>query len=165
MNLIIDKKAIIAISLCVGCSLEAYDFNKTYSPSTKNDAKNDYVLLEKQMSAKKEFEKNSENNTPAYDEAHAMRKYFKKIKYDQSCGLTYKYKQKHYFIFSCKNKKRDKTYIFDREYMYVHISTEKRKSFSASNKTADLPIQDIEYCMQICNYSRAIMTCVLKPKL
>jgi len=130
MVITIIKKTILIVLLCMS-NLFSYDLNITQNSSfLEENSKNLFLILETMNSievSKKEYEEISKSNIVTFNDGNTtfnkvfdMDRYFKKIKH-YGCSLTYKYKQKHYFIFNCKDKKIDKVYTFKKDSLKIFI--------------------------------------------
>jgi len=147
-------------------SLDAYDLNISYSYFLEDKIKSDkeLFLLQKAIdeTSKSAYDKLVEE-VYSYDEVYAMNKYFKKVKQDKSCKVTYSYKNRHFFNFTCKDKKRDKVYIFTKNYISVAIGTNNVRYLEVYNMTiVDMNIKDMD-CWEVCGLGRNVMMCILKP--
>jgi len=143
-------------------SLDANDLNISYSYFLEDKIKSDkeLFLLQKAIdeTSKSAYDKLVEE-AYSYDEVYAMNKYFKKVKQDKSCKVTYSYKNRHFFNFTCKDKKRDKVYFFD--YISVAIKAKSVKPIMIYNmEIVNLPIKNIN-CRQVCGYGGPLMFCEL----
>jgi len=128
MTRIIIKKTILIVLLFIYTLLGAYDLNITKDRTfIKINSQNDQYLLFVQAvdtaikTNKQELDKIYNDNT-TLNYLIKMDKFFGNIREDKLCSVTYKYKQAHFFIFNCKDKKRDKIYKFKKDNLDILIS-------------------------------------------
>ena len=148
--------------------LNANDLNISYNSFIEEKIKNnqDLFLLKRAIDnkerIKKEYDKLIED-TYSYRDVYAMYNYFKRTKQDKSCKLTYSNNKKHTFAFSCKNKKRNKVFKFNKDYLFVEIKTDDMSPLGLfSIEIINLPIDDMQ-CQTVCGFGWIKMICVLKP--
>jgi len=138
-------------------SLDANDLNISYSYFLEDKIKSDKELfllkkaIDDKETSKRKYDKLIEE-LHSFDDVYAMNKYFKKVKQDKSCKVTYSYKNRHFFNFTCKDKKRDKVYIFTKNYISVAIRTKDVVPITVYNmEIINLPIKNMN-CRQVCGF-------------